>query len=429
MTLKILSVDPNSPLADDIKEGYSVISVNGKPVSDGLDFQFKTSDEKVKIIFSDENDLHVVYEFDSFEAMDLGLTFDEGRVKTCKCNCVFCFVAQQPKGMRRSLYIKDEDYLLSFTHGNFVTFSNTTDEEIERIIEQRMSPIYVSVHATDEELRQNLIRSRRPRQIMPLLKHLGDNGITLHTQVVLVPGLNDGPYLEKSINDLAALHPMIQTLAVVPVGLTKYRDRLTQLRNYTKEESIEIIDYLEGRQKEFLKEKGTRFLWPADEFYVNAGREFPGQSEYEEMDQIENGIGLARELITQFNRKKRFLKGLSSEKRVLFMTGQSSIDFLNKHIGRYARENLNLKLDIELVVNRFWGESVTVSGLLTGKDMLEFVHKNFEDYDTFVIPPDCLNSDALFLDNMSYDDFCEQAKKEVLIGDYDVAQTIKEAFA
>ena len=325
MGLKILSVDPNSPLADDVKEGYSVITVNGNPVEDGLDFQFKTSDEKVKIVFSDENDLHVVYKFDDFEAMDLGLTFDEGKIKTCKCNCVFCFVAQQPKGMRRSLYIKDEDYLLSFTHGNFVTFSNTTDEEIERIIEQRMSPIYVSVHATDEELRQNLIRSRRPRLIMPLLRHLGDNGIEMHTQVVLVPGLNDGPYLEKSINDLAALFPRVRTLAVVPVGLTKYREKLTKLRNYTKEESIEIVDYIESRQKEFLKTKGTRFVWPADEFYVMADREFPGQSEYEEMDQIENGIGLARELITQFNRKKRHLDNIASDKRVMFMTGQSSI--------------------------------------------------------------------------------------------------------
>jgi len=428
MGLKILSVDPNSPLADDVKEGYSVITVNGNPVEDGLDFQFKTSDEKVKIFFSDENDLHVVYKFDDFEAMDLGLTFDEGKIKTCKCNCVFCFVAQQPKGMRRSLYIKDEDYLLSFTHGNFVTFSNTTDEEIERIIEQRMSPIYVSVHATDEELRQNLIRSRRPRLIMPLLRHLGDNGIEMHTQVVLVPGLNDGRYMEKSINDLAALFPRVRTLAVVPVGLTKYREKLTKLRNYTKEESIEIVDYIESRQKEFLKTKGTRFVWPADEFYVMADREFPGQSEYEEMDQIENGIGLARELITQFNRKKRHLDNIASDKRVMFMTGQSSIRLLEKHIGKYARENLNLKLDIKMVANRFWGESVTVSGLLTGKDMLDVIHKNIDSYDKFVIPPDCLNSDALFLDNMSYNDFCEQAKREVIIGDYDVAQTIREAF-
>ncbi|MFH2048884.1 MAG: DUF512 domain-containing protein [bacterium] len=428
MGLKIISVDPNSLLADDVKEGYSVESVNDKPVSDGLDFQFKTSDEKVKIIFKDENETLFVIKFNDFEAMDLGLTFDEGKIKTCKCNCVFCFVAQQPKGMRRSLYIKDEDYLLSFTHGNFVTFSNTTDEEIERIIEQRMSPIYVSVHATDEELRQNLIRSRRPRLIMPLLKHLGDNGIEMHTQVVLVPGLNDGPYMEKSINDLVALHPRVRTLAVVPVGLTKYREKLTKLRNYTKEESIEIVDYIEKRQKEFLKEKGTRFVWPADEFYVMADSEFPGQSEYEEMDQIENGIGLARELITQFNRKKRHLNNISSNKRVLFMTGQSSVKLLNDNIAIFVRNELNLKLDIEMVANRFWGESVTVSGLLTGRDMLNVIHKNIDSYDKFVIPPDCLNSDALFLDNMSYNDFCEQAKKEVIIGDYDVAQTIREVF-
>jgi len=428
MGLKIISVDPNSPLADDIKEGYSVISVNDKPVDDSLDFQFKTSDEKVKIIFNDENETPFVIKFDDFEAMDLGLIFDEGRIKTCKCNCVFCFVAQQPKGMRRSLYIKDEDYLLSFTHGNFVTFSNTTDEEVERIIEQRMSPIYVSVHATDEELRQNMIRSSRPRQIMPLLKHLCDNEIKMHTQVVLVPGINDGYYMKKSINDLAALYPGILTLAVVPVGLTKYRDKLTKLRTYTKKESEDIIDYIEKRQKEFLKEKGTRFLWPADEFYVIADREVPGQSEYEEMDQIENGIGLVRELITQFNRKKRHLKGVTSDKRVLFMTGQSSNKFLNKHIGEFIRNDLNLKLDIAMVVNKFWGESVTCSGLLTGQDMLEFVQKNFDDYDTFVVPPDCLNSDALFLDNMPFDDFCKQAKKDVVIGDYDVAQTIREVF-
>jgi len=225
------------------------------------------------------------------------------------------------------LYLKDEDYRLSFTHGNFITLSNTSDEDIERIIEQRLSPLYVSVHATDDKLRRCMLKNERLAPIVPRLKQLGENGITIHTQVVLCPGINDGPQLERTLNDLVELYPNVETLAVVPVGLTKYRDKLPNLRTYTAEESNQIIDYIESRQSEILEKTGTRFVWPADEFYVIADRQFPLRSKYEEMNQFENGIGMAREFISMFNQRRARLGKLNRNRRALFLTGFRRIRF------------------------------------------------------------------------------------------------------
>lgn len=426
--MKVLAVDPESPLFGYVRPGYILKTINGDPVIDAIDFRYKITDENVDIRFDDTKGNEVDFQFTEFYAGDLGLTLDDGRIRTCKNDCIFCFISQQPQGMRRILYLKDEDYRLSFTHGNFITLSNTSDEDIERIIEQRLSPLYISVHATDDKLRRCMLRNEKLVPIIPRLKQLADNGITIHTQVVLCPEVNDGPYLEKTINELADLFPSVETLAVVPVGLTKYREHLPKLRNYRPEEASAIIDYVEKRQKEFSRELGSRFVWPADEFYVEAQRTFPNHHTYEEMSQFENGIGMAREMITTFNRRKRFLNNLNKKKRVLFLTGYSAYPFLSQDIQPYLTDQLQLKLHLLPVTNRFWGSMVTVSGLLTGQDLLREARKRVDEFDAVVLPPNCLNNDDLFLDNLSLTQFKNALKKEVFVGRYEMVDTVTEVF-
>jgi putative radical SAM enzyme (TIGR03279 family) len=427
--MKVVAVDPSSPLYGRVRPGFEVVAVNGRRVLDSLDFHFRTSGERVTISFADFDGRRLEFQVDSEHTADgLGLTFDDGRIRRCNCDCIFCFVNQQPPGMRDDLYIKDDDYRLSFIYGNFVTLSNLAEKDLERIISQRLSPLYVSVHTTDDSLRRRMLRNRKLAPILPRLRRLAENNVTIHAQVVLCPGINDGPNLEKTINDLAALYPGVESLAVVPVGLTRYRRNLHQLRTFTPDESAAIIDYIETRQKQLLAALGTRFVWPADEFYVVAERDFPARAAYEHMPQFENGVGMTREVLTMFNRRRAGLKNIRSRKRVLFLTGYSAYPFLNRWVVPYVRETLGLHLSIHPVPNRFWGETVTVSGLLTGADLLHDAQKRADTFDAVVLPPNCLNEDGLFLDDMSLQQFRDALKVEVVVGRYNLAQSIKDAF-
>lgn len=426
--MKIVDVAPDSPLFGYVRPGYEIKSVNGSLVQDAIDFRYKLADDEVDIVFSDPNGKEVSFQFSEFYPGDLGLTLGDDRIKTCKNDCIFCFVSQQPQGMRRMLYLKDEDYRLSFTHGNFITLSNVKQADLDRIIEQRLSPMYISVHATDDKLRRCMLRNEKLAPIIPTLKYLADNGISIHTQVVLCPGINDGKYLEKTVEELGALFPAVETLAVVPVGLTKYREHLPNLRKYREDEAVSVIDYLEKKQKEFLDDFGSRFVWASDEFYVEAERPFPKRFEYEEMSQFENGVGMSREFVAMFNYRRKYLKGIKSKKRALMLTGFSAYPFIDSEIMPYIKNDLNLRMDLFPVKNVFWGDLVTVSGLLTGQDLLRVARSKVDEYDSFILPPNCLNNDNLFLDNLSLDQFRTALGKEVIIGQYNLSETIKEVF-
>jgi len=426
--MQIATVNPDSPLFGYVRPGYAIVSVNGQKVLDEIDFRYKVTDERIDILFADAKGQEFNFQFNEFYPGDLGLTFVSDKIRTCKNNCIFCFIVQQPQGMRRSLYTKDEDYRLSFTHGNFITLSNTTDDDIERIISQRLSPLYVSVHATDDQLRRCMLRNEKLAPIIPRLKYLGENGITIHTQVVLCPGINDGDQLVRTIDELVELYPAVETLAVVPVGLTRFRDNLAKLRTYQRDEAREIISYAKSRQSEFRDKLGTRFVWPSDEFFVIAEEEFPPLVAYEEMNQFENGIGMVREFLTMFNRRRNQLKGIRSEKRVLFVTGTSAFPFLSSRIMPHLTQKLGLLIELDAVHNRFWGHSVTISGLLTGQDLLRHARKNIERFDALVLPPNCLNNDNLFLDNLSLEHFRNALGKPVYVGQYNLVATIKDVF-
>ncbi|MCD6249360.1 MAG: DUF512 domain-containing protein [candidate division Zixibacteria bacterium] len=426
--LKITAIDPDSPLIGHIVPGSEVVSVNGAAVEDAIDFRFRTTDEPVLLVIADANGTEHHFEFEAGEANDLGLAFDDGEVKRCCCNCIFCFVRQQPKGMRSTLYVKDEDYRLSFTHGNFITLSNTTDADLERIVQQRLSPLYISVHTTDDTLRRKILQNKKLAPVLERIKYLTEGGIELHTQVVLMPGINDGDVFAKTVDDLVALYPGVVSLAAVPVGLTRYRDNLPELRIHTPEEAGTTIDQIERYQRDFLKLTGTRFVWAADEFYVQADRSFPSLSSYEEMSQFENGVGMARDFITGFNRRRGGLRDLKSKRRALFLTGESAWPFWSRELLPYFKEKAEFELTARPVTNRFWGKTVTVSGLLTGQDLLQSAREAGDGCDTIVLPPNCLNDDNLFLDNMSLTQFRQTLEKEVVLGRYDLAATIREVF-
>ena len=245
---------------------------------------------------------------------------------------------------------------------------------------------------------------------------------------MLCPTINDGPHLEKTLDDLSRLYPGVASLAVVPVGLTRFREGLPLLRTYTAVEARSIVDYVEWRQREFLDRMGSRFVWPADEFYVLAGREFPRRRAYEDLPQFENGVGMAREFVTVFNRRRAWLKNLKSATRALFLTGCSAYPFLQRHVVPSIRQGLKLRASFLAVRNRFWGDSVTVSGLLTGQDLLAAVLRYGKDFDAVVLPPNCLNQDLLFLDDMSLRDFESRLGKRVVVGRYNLADTIRDVF-
>jgi putative radical SAM enzyme (TIGR03279 family) len=425
--MRVVAVDPDSPLFGHVRTGYHLTAINGQPVRDWLDYQYLLADERVDLCFNNPtNGEDLSFRIDDPMIAKLGLTLAEDKVRTCRCNCVFCFVRQQPKRMRRALYVRDEDYRLSFTHGNFITLSNVTEEDIERIIEQRLSPLYVSVHATDDTLRRRMLRNERLQPIVPQLEHMGQRGIRFHTQIVVCPGLNDGDQLKRTVDDLAALYPAVQSIAVVPVGLTRYREKLPRLRRHTAEELAATIEYVETRQKVLLRDLGTRLVWAADEFYIGSGRALPSLSSYEDMAQFENGVGMMRQAVVDFNRRRVRLKGMRSKRRVVLLTGRLAESVLKEPVREYAR-SCGLRVDVAGVDNEFWGESVTVSGLLTGGDLLTAARKIQKYCDCVVLPPNCLNTDDLFLDDVSLAEFCARVSVPVVVGSYQLADSIREA--
>lgn len=433
--MKVISVDRSSPLFGKVDKRFRLVRINGEAVDDNLDCRYKLAEDFVKLEFIGPDNKSVSYNVKNDLYGDLGLEFEADKLKICKNKCVFCFVHQQPKGMRRALYLRDDDFRYSFTDGNFITLSNITKADLERIVAQRLSPLYVSVHTTDEALRRKLFGNKKLSAIMPQLKYLADHGITVHTQVVLCPGINDGDYLIKTINDLAGLYPKIASLGVVPVGLTRYRKNLPRLEPYDKPGAGGVIDMVHSFQQKLLSKYGARIVYLADEFYIQAKMELPKLYEYEEMPQFENGIGMMRSLLTDFNRKKRFLKGQKLKKKIAVLTGMSAYSILKDNMIEYLRNDAGLKIDIHAVKNRFWGRNVTVSGLLTGRDIMfslknemnKINKKNKNNkYDIILLPPNCLNMDGLFLDDTSLTELENKIKVPLKIGSYSMVDTIRE---
>jgi putative radical SAM enzyme (TIGR03279 family) len=423
--LRVLSVEPES-LAERIglKAGDEIHELNGKPLLDVVDFQFNaaTIGRRTTIRTQEKTITFVRREWESF-----GLEFEAIEPMTCKNQCVFCFVHQNPKNVRRSLHIKDEDYRLSFLFGNYLTLTNVHEEEMQRIIEQRLSPLYISVHATEPQLRTILLGNAEYDGLMEKIARLTEAGIQLHCQVVLCPGLNDGEHLERTIDDLLKFHPGVASLAIVPVGLTGHRTNLPELRPFTPEYARETIAHITPVQRRLKRRIGTRFAFLGDEIYIMAGAEIPAASHYSDFPQIENGVGMVRTFLAQFNSAlrtstltRRFAP-TSPRGRGTVCTGKVFHPYLKESVDR-----LGMDLKTVAVESRFWGSGIGVAGLLTGSDFISALKGRV--YGDFVVLPSesMVGDDYLFLDDLTIKDVESELGVEVIPSGYDARDFVRQ---
>jgi len=388
------------------KEGFYVKKINGISIDDILDVHFNISENNV-VILSDNRDNEKEVKIDEKSFDDI--VFDDIKPKKCGCKCIFCFVDQLPRGMRESLYYKDEDYRFSYIYGNYVTLANLSTKDIKKIINYKLSPLYISVHATEPSVRAKMLGLKKTSDILSLLKIFSENKIEMHTQVVLCPGINDGEILKKTIEDLSELYPYIETLAVVPVGLTSHRNGLFKLEKVTKEISDEIFRIVEPYQCKFIRDFGTPFVYLSDEFYILSGKRLPKAAFYGDFAQIENGVGLLRYFID--NGEKLFKKNiqkLSLKGKVCIPTGELVYKNINPYVEKLAQLT-DTNILLVPVINTFFGKSVTVTGLLTGKDIIETLKNKTFDY---LLVPDVMLRERkdYFLDDITLKDISRTLK-------------------
>ena len=414
--MKIVSVRQGTQ-ADEkgLQVGDRIVEINGGPARDQIDLLFYGSDDDIRLVIH-----RGTYEFmvvlDGTE--DYGIELEPMEVKLCGNNCIFCFVDQNPPGMRKTIYVKDEDYRLSFLHGSYVTLSNLGDFDVQRIISQRLSPLYVSVHATDVETRLKMLGIRKSDNFEKTMNRLLSSGIEMHCQIVVCPGINDGTVLHRTIHDLRRRYPRILSVAVVPVGLTKHREGLYHLQAVDKYMAQAIIELVEGLHGQYRAETDDGFVYCSDELYIRAGADIPEAEYYDEYPQIENGVGMVRDFIdAQENLEERAGGGLKRTGSFVFVTGVS----MSLYIGEFAARMSGfpeIRARVVTVENRFFGDMVTVSGLLTGRDIRDALG-DVSPEETVVLPPNCLNDDGLFLDNLNPSDISKSLGVDVILGEYD----------
>lgn len=366
------AVFPDSEAAEaGIVPGDIIEKINGHVPEDELDFRFYACDDIVTLSVLKTDGTREMIEFEEPENPDLGIQFESalfGSAKRCTNNCVFCFIDQLPPGMRQTLYFKDDDARLSFLTGNYITLTNVKDADIDKVIRMRLEPINISVHTTDPDLRCKMLRNRHAGKALRYIKRLYDGALHMNGQIVLVPGMNDGQALDKTIRDLAAYAPYMQSVSVVPVGITRFRDGLPHLDGFTPETAEAVLRQVTEWQKQLLDEIGTRFIYAADEFYLLAGWDIPVADEYEGYAQIENGVGLLRSMEDEFT--EALEESPSADHRhISIITGKAS-SLLMRKLARLAMEKCpGLTIDVHSITNAFFGEKITVSGLLTGQDI------------------------------------------------------------
>jgi len=411
--LRIESVAPGSYAADfGLDPGDRLLTINQQEVNDLVDYHHLLEAENLLLEVLRRDDEVWELEIEKAPQEDLGLQLEHPEPNQCGNKCLFCFVHQLPKGMRRSLYIKDEDYRFSYLYGSYITLSNLQEKDFQRIIDQQLSPLYISVHATDEQLRNRLLGREVP-PVLPLLKRLVDAGIELHCQIVVCSGINDGAALDKSISDLVALYPQVASLAVVPVGLTKHREHLPSIRKMTTTEAQQLLYQIEEHQQRYLESKGARFVFAADEIYLQAGTAIPELAFYEELSQLENGVGLVAQFRQQAAEVLLDVEPLDLGK-VSLVTGFSAATELQNFVEGLAIRT-GVELPVWVVKNNFFGSDVTVTGLLTGADL--FAQLSGQDLGQGLLLPDVMlkEGEELFLDDMSVEQLSDKLGVPIVV--------------
>ena len=403
-----------------IVAGDKLVAVDGVQVKDIIELSFYTSDYEVELELENAQGQRRQVHIDKYPDEDLGLEFEAAvfdKVSTCYNNCIFCFVDQMIPGMRKGLYVRDDDYRLSFLYGNFITLTNLKEEDFQRIIQTHMTPLYVSVHATDPKVRCEMMHNRFAGELMDKLERLFAAGIEVHTQIVCCPGYNDGEILAKSFHDLYARHPHVLTMAVVPVGITKHREGLHPLRTFTKEEAAALIDQVTPWQRQCREETGKTFIYLGDEFYLLAGRDVPAAEWYDGFPQLENGIGLTRSFVDEWQATLPSLSSYQAASPAVIPVGESAFTVLQPLLDALNKQ-FNTAHSFVPVPNQFFGGKVNVTGLLTASDILSTCKESGK---RLILPAVVLNNDKLFLDDTAL----EQFRKEYP-GKVDIAKDAKE---
>lgn len=414
----------------ELEVGDEILSINGENIKDIIDYKYLISDEYIELEIKKLNGELISFEIEKDFYEDLGIEFSNPLIdeaKRCSNNCVFCFIDQLPPNMRETLYFKDDDSRLSFLQGNFITLTNMKEEDIERIIKYRISPINVSVHTTNPELRKKMLRNINASKIMDILKRFDEAHIEVNCQIVCIPDINDKEELDRTVRDLYELKNSVSSLAIVPVGITKYRENLPDLKPFDRQRSIEIIEQVHKLQREFLEKSNTRFVFLGDEFYILAGMNIPEDEEYEGYPQIENGVGLVRNFSEEINEELKNYQISNNEGEVTLVTGELAKEFMEDIKSRVLKKLPNYKINVRAIKNDFFGRTITVAGLVTGIDIIKQVDKM--DYKNLMIP-DCMlraNTDY-FLDDTTLGELENKLNRKVFVTKVDGKDFLKKLF-
>ena len=398
-----------------IKAGDRLLSINSNEINDFLDYDFYINEEKLCLEIERKGKIKTITLKNKGD--DIGLEFESylmDKQKRCRNKCIFCFIDQNPEGMRESIYFKDDDSRLSFLFGNYITLTNLTDSDIDRIIKMHISPVNISVHTMNRELRTQMMNNKNAGRCLDYIYRLAEAGVEINTQLVLCPGINDGKELEYSISELMKLYPSVKSIAAVPVGITKHREGLFKMPEYTKETSAQVIDIIDRMGAEFKAANGTRLVYAADEFYLKAEREIPKEDYYEGYPQIDNGVGMWCSLSDEADEFMAELDKSTDIKRcVSLATGTAAYPLIKQIAERLSVIYPGLEANVYEIKNDFYGHSVTVAGLVTGTDLIKQL-KDKKLGQTLIIPDVMLRSEGdLFLDNISLEDVSKELGVEV----------------
>ena len=394
-----------------ISAGDTLVSINGREIRDVLDYRFYLNESKLHLVLKSAAGKSKIVLIRKEENEDIGLEFSTylmDKQQSCKNKCIFCFIDQLPDGLRDSLYFKDDDSRLSFLFGNYVTLTNMTDEEAQRIIDMHISPVNISVHTMNPELRVRMMLNPHAGESLKYLYKFAEAGVSVNTQLVLCPGINDGAELEFSLRELFKLYPSVQSIAAVPVGLTDHRKGLYELEPYTEKTAGEVIDIIDRVNADFEKEHGERIAYAADEFYIKANRRIPDEEYYNGFPQLENGIGMWALLRSEFRCALEKTDVLSMNRKATIVTGKAAYPLISELAETAMKKIKGLEINVVAAENKLFGSMITVSGLLCGKD-IEAAVSGIDLGEELIIPPNCLRSEGdMFLDDMTAQELSER---------------------
>lgn len=412
MAVKILSVEKGSAAYKcGLKSGDSIISIDSNQINDMLDYEFYTAKDKFTLAaYIDDKLEYIEIEKPRYEPFGCEFkTYLIDKKHSCKNKCMFCFIDQLPKGMRETLYFKDDDERLSFLYGNYITLTNLSRQEVERIKKMHISPINISVHTTNPELRVKMMTNIHAGEVLEYIDEFAEAGIKINAQIVLCPGINDGDELRRTLEKLLSLYPSIQSIAAVPFGMTRYRDGLYPLKPYTRQGAAQTLDILEEYGDKSLAENGERIIYPADELFLNAGREIPPYEYYEDFPQLENGVGMWRQFCDSFDAELAKTKFMPIKRKVDAVTGEMAYPLIKNAADKICEKHRNMSIRVHKIKNDFFGGNVTVTGLVTGGDIIKQI-KGKTISKRVVIPESMLrDEDDTFLDDVTL----KQLEKEL----------------